>query len=229
MRNKVVFGLLIIISIFMITGCGNKKANDTEANNKAQESLNNSSVSEKDNTSNNSNTNGNKVLVVYFSKTGENYNVGTVDVGNTAMMASYIVDYLNADSFEIVPVKKYSDNYQKSTEEAKKEQNENARPEIKNKLNNLSDYDTVFIGYPIWWGDLPMIVYTFLENYNFDGKTIIPFNTHEGSGSAGTYNIIKNKLTNANVNTNGLALQGSVARTDEGKTKTINWLKELGY
>lgn len=223
MRKKLVLGLLITISIFIVTGCFNKKANNNEENNKAQESLNNSSVSEKENTS------GNKVLVVYFSKTGENYNVGTVDVGNTAMMASYIVDYLNADSFEIVPVKKYSDNYKTSTDEAKKEQNENARPEIKNKLNNLSDYDTVFIGYPIWWGDLPMIVYTFLESYDFEGKTVIPFNTHEGSGSAGTYNTIKNKLANANVNTNGLALQGSVARTNEGKTKIINWLKELGY
>ena len=190
---------------------------------RTKELVNNSSISEKENTLDD------KVLAVYFSKTGENYNVGDIEVGNTAMMASYIVDYLNADSFEIVPVKKYSDNYKESTNEAKKEQNENARPEIKNKLNNLSDYDTVFIGYPIWWGDLPMIVYTFLESYDFEGKTIIPFNTHEGSGNAGTYTTIKNKLPSAFVNTNGLALQGSVDRTDEGKSKTISWLKELGY
>ena len=145
------------------------------------------------------------------------------------MMASYIKEYLNADSFEIVPVKKYPDDYKTSTEIAKKEQNDNARPEIKNTLNNFSDYDTVFIGYPIWWGDLPMIVYTFLENYDFTGKKIIPFNTHEGSGSAGTYNKIKNKLPNSNVFTNGLAIQGKTARTDNGKEQTIKWLKELGY
>lgn len=228
-KNKIlVISLLLLVvicfGIYKLTN--NSSSNDSDKNNKAQESLDKSSVSDKEKDDNSSN---NKILVVYFSKTGENYNVGVVDVGNTAMMASYIVDYLNADSFEIVPVKKYSDNYQKSTEEAKKEQSENARPEIKNKLNNLSDYDTIFIGYPIWWGDLPMIVYTFLESYDFSGKTIIPFNTHEGSGSANTYAIIKNKLTNSNVNTNGLAIQGSVARSDDGKTKTIEWLKELGY
>ena len=170
-----------------------------------------------------------KILVVYFSKTGENYNVGTVNVGNTAMMASYIKEYLNADSFEIVPVNKYSDNYKESTDEAKKEQNENARPEIKNKLDNLADYDTVFIGYPIWWGDMPMILYTFIENYDLANKKIIPFNTHEGSGNAGTYTKLKSLLDKSNVITDGLAITGSKSRTDSGKEETINWLKKLGY
>jgi flavodoxin len=145
------------------------------------------------------------------------------------MMASYIKEYLNADSFEIVPVKKYSDNYNEATEEATKEQNENARPKIKNKLDNLNDYNTIFIGYPIWWGDMPQIIYSFIEEYDLSGKTIIPFNTHEGSGSSGTYNTLKNKLKGSNVNINGLALTGTISRTNEGKEKTIKWLKELGY
>ena len=220
MKNKIILSLLIIVSVFLITGCDNKKV-DSESENKANDILN---TKQEENTNNDG-----KVLVVYFSKTGGNYNVGTVNVGNTAMMASYIKEYLNADSFEIVPVKKYSDNYKESTEEAKKEQNENARPEIKNKLENINDYETIFIGYPIWWGDMPQILYTFIEEYDLSGKTIIPFNTHEGSGSAGTYNTLKDKLKTSKFNTNGLAITGSKARTDEGKEETIKWLKELGY
>ena len=219
MKKKII--IFIFLFLLFITGCSK--------NNQTKESTTNEILNNETTNSNQNITKDNKILVVYFSKTGENYNVGTVDVGNTAMMASYIKEYLNADSFEIVPVKKYPDDYKTSTEIAKKEQNDNARPEIKNTLNNFSDYDTVFIGYPIWWGDLPMIVYTFLGNYDFTGKKVIPFNTHEGSGSAGTYNKIKNKLPNSNVFTNGLAIQGKIARTDDGKEQTIKWLKELGY
>jgi len=177
---------------------------------------------------NKDNDNG-KILVVYFSRTGENYNVGNVEVGNTAMVASYIKDYLNADSFEIVPVEKYPDSYDECTNLASKEKDDNARPQIEGKIENFDSYDTVFVGYPIWWGDLPMIMYTFMEDYDFNGKNVIPFNTHEGSGNAGTYDTIQSKLPNAKVNTNGLALDGKTARSDDGKTQTLDWLKELGY
>ena len=229
MKKKIALGIVLTLFLtLLLTGCGNKSNDINEEN--ANDILNkNNTPDVLDSEKPNKEDTTNKVLVVYFSKTGENYNVGSVKVGNTAMMASYIKEYLNADSFEIVPVKKYSDNYTKSTEEAKEEQNNNARPQIKNVLINFDEYDTIFLGYPIWWGDLPMIVYTFLESYDFTGKTIIPFNTHEGSGSAGTYETIKNKLTSANVNTSGLAITGSEARKSSGKTKTINWLKELGY
>ena len=175
----------------------------------------------------NDKTSETKTLVVYFSRAGENYNVGEVEIGNTALMASYIAEETGADTFEIVPVKSYSSVYKTATDEAKREQNEKARPEIKNVLNNLSQYDTVFLGYPIWWGDMPMIVYTFLESYDLSGKTVIPFNTHEGSGSSGTYNTLKTMLKDSNVITDGLALTGKVARTNEGKEKTINWVKTI--
>lgn len=177
----------------------------------------------------NKNNTDSKVLVVYFSRTGENYNVGNVDVGNTAMVASYIKEYLKADSFEIVPVDKYPEKYDECTEVAQKEKNDNARPKIQGKIDNFDSYDTVFIGYPIWWGDLPMIMYTFMEDYDFNGKNVIPFNTHEGSGDAGTYQSIQSKLPNAKVNTKGLALDGKTARSDDGKQQTIDWLKGLGY
>ena len=177
----------------------------------------------------NKNNTDSKVLVVYFSRTGENYNVGNVEVGNTAMVASYIKEYLKADSFEIVPVDKYPEKYDECTDIAQKEKNDNARPKIQDKINNFDSYDTVFIGYPIWWGDLPMIMYTFMEEYDFNGKNVIPFNTHEGSGDAGTYQSIQSKLPNAKVNTKGLALDGKTTRSDDGKQQTIDWLKGLGY
>lgn len=177
----------------------------------------------------NKNNTDSDVLVVYFSRTGENYNVGNVEVGNTAMVASYIKEYIKADSFEIVPVDKYPNNYDECTKLASKEKDDNARPKITGKIDNFDSYNTIFVGYPIWWGDLPMIMYTFLEEYDFDGKTVIPFNTHEGSGDAGTYSTIHDKLPNANVKTKGLALDGKTARSDDGKQQTIDWLKEIGY
>lgn len=177
----------------------------------------------------NKNNTDSKILVVYFSRTGENYNVGNVEVGNTAMVASYIKDYLKADSFEIIPVNKYPDKYQECLDQATKEKNENARPEIQNKITNFDQYDTIFVGYPIWWGDLPMIMHTFFESYDFNGKKVIPFNTHEGSGDAGTYTTVQKDLPKANVTTDGLALDGKTARSDDGKQKTIDWLKGLGY
>lgn len=177
----------------------------------------------------NKNNTDSKILVVYFSRTGENYNVGNVEVGNTAMVASYIKEYLKADSFEIIPTNKYSDKYQECLDQATKEKDENARPEIQNKISNFDQYDTIFVGYPIWWGDMPMIMHTFFESYDFNGKKVIPFNTHEGSGDAGTYSTVQKDLPKANVTTDGLALDGKTARSDDGKQKTIDWLKGLGY
>jgi len=218
MKKEFLLSILVILGIFILTGCGRNKANP-ETEKTANDILNNQTETKSDS----------KILIVYFSRTGENYNVGNIEVGNTAIMASYMKEYLNADSFEIVPVKKYPDSYDECLKVATKEKEEDARPAIESKLDDISKYDTIFIGYPIWWGEIPQIVYTFMEEYDLSGKNIIPFNTHEGSGDAGTYNTIKNKLSKSNVNTNGLALQGKVARTDEGKEETINWLKELGY
>lgn len=199
--------LSICLIILLITGCKNVVEVETGKKDKSSK----------------------KILVVYYSRPGDNYNVGKVEVGNTKMVANYIIDYLKADSFEIEPTTPYPDDYETTTDIAKKEQQENARPSIKNKLNNINDYDTIFLGYPIWWGDMPMIVYTFIENHDLSGKTVIPFNTHEGSGSAGTYEKLKTKLNKSTVNTDGLALEGKVSRTNSGKKETLKWLKKLGY
>ena len=171
-------------------------------------------------------------MVIYFSRADENYNVGTVEVGNTEIMAGFMKDYLGdkADTFKIDPVKPYPADYKECTEVATEEKNSNARPEFKNADSiNIDNYDTIFIGYPIWWGDVPMIINTFLEKYDFSGKTIIPFNTHEGSGNSGTFSDIKSKMKSSNVNTNGLAIQGKTARQESSRSTVENWLKGLGF
>ena len=125
-------------------------------------------------------------LVVYFSRTGEQYNVGVIDKGNTAIVAEMIAEETGADLFEILPEEDYyPDTYDALTDVAKQEQNENARPAYKGDVPDLSGYSTVFIGAPVWWGDWPMILYTFFEKEDLSGKTLIPFSTHEGSGLAG--------------------------------------------
>ncbi len=212
--NKKIISIMIISLILgcVITSSYAATSEETTANNILNEKYSENS----------------KILVVYFSRTGENYNVGNTEVGNTAMIASYIKEYLKADSYEIVPVKKYPEGYDECLNIAKTEQQENARPKIEGKIDNIDKYDTIILGYPIWYGDTPMIINTFLEENKLDGKTVLLFNTHEGSKDAGTYSKIAQKLSSSKVNTNGLNIQGQTARTAEGKQQTIQWLKEQG-
>ena len=171
-----------------------------------------------------------KILVAYFSHTGENYGVGVIEKGNTHIIADMIAEETGADLFEIATVNPYPDTYDECTDVAKQEQNDNARPEIINPPENPDQYDTIFIGYPIWWGDLPMAVYTFLESCDFAGKTVIPFCTHEGSGLSDTKSSIENACPGATV-LDGLAVRGSVAQNEqeEAKEDVIEWLDGLKY
>ncbi len=212
----VIVGAVGAIAV-LLNNTNDDKTTDTETASNNQSAINNGE----------NNMNNNKTLVVYFSRTGENYGVGEISVGNTAMMAEYIAEYTGADKFEIVPVKPYPNNYQETVDIATEERNSNARPEYQGDID-ISDYDTIFLGYPIWWGDMPMIVYSFLEKHDFSDKTVIPFNTHEGSGSSGTYQKIQGILSGAEVR-DGLALTGSTARTENGKAQTLDWLRNLGF
>ena len=171
-------------------------------------------------------TSGSKALVVYFSRTGEQYGVGVIEKGNTAIVADMIVEQTGADSFEILPkTDNYPTTYKELTDVAKEEQNQNARPAIKDTVQNLEQYDTIYLGYPIWWGDLPMICYTFLESYDFSGKTIVPFCTHGGSGNAGTQSKIQSVVKNATVK-EVLAITGTDTQKDPDSVKTTvtGWL-----
>ena len=161
-----------------------------------------------------------KALVVYFSRTGEQYGVGVIEKGNTAIVADMIIEQTGADRFEILPKNDtYPMTYKELTDVAKEEQNQNARPEIASTVGDLSSYDTIYLGYPIWWGDLPMICYTFLESYNFSGKTIIPFCTHEGSGDAGTQSKIQSAVPNADVK-EVLAIKGTDTQNDPDSVRS---------
>lgn len=168
----------------------------------------------------------NKILVVYFSHAGENYNVGTVEVGNTELLAKEIITKTSADEFRIEPKDKYPEAYQEAIERATAERKAGARPEYIGDVD-ITDYDTIFFGYPIWWGDMPMVVYNFVEKHDWNGKTVIPFNTHEGSGNAGTYEILKSKMTGATLKGDGFNMTGSAARTNERTKKLDSWLNSL--
>jgi flavodoxin len=150
-----------------------------------------------------------KVLIAYFSRAGENYNVGYLKVGNTAVMAGYIHERLSgSDIFKIEPVIPYPDQYDECTEVAKKEQRENARPAVKTHIADINKYDVIYIGYPIWWGTMPQIMFTFLEEYNLSGKMIIPFCTHEGSSFGSSVNDLMKKCPDSKF-LDGLAVRGS--------------------
>ncbi len=153
-----------------------------------------------------------------------------IEKGNTHIIADMIAEETGADLFEIRTVNPYPDTYDECTDVAKQEQNENARPELVDLPDSLDGYDTIFVGYPIWWGDLPMAVYTFLENYDFTGKSVIPFCTHEGSGLSGTQSRIEEICAGAEVQ-DGLAIRGTVAQNEQedAKAAVLEWLGEIVF
>jgi flavodoxin len=140
-----------------------------------------------------------------------------------------IVDYLkkvtNITTFKINPEKEYPTNYQEMVNLAQNEKSSKARPSIKDPLTDISNYDTILLGYPIWHGDLPNIVMTQLEMLDFEGKTIYPFNTHEGSGKGNSINDIRNLAPKANVK-DGFALRGTEARKEDSHESIRNWLSD---
>ena len=174
----------------------------------------------------------NDVLVIYFSRTGEQYQVGVIDKGNTAIVAEMIAEKTGADLFEIIPETDYPYTYNELLDVAKKEQREKARPAIKGDLPDLSQYKTIFIGAPVWWNDWPMIMYTFFENNaeELAGKSLVPFSTHGGAGLSGFDKKLQSVCKDSQILT-GLAISGKDAQNDQDKVRSTvnNWLSGLGY
>ena len=166
-----------------------------------------------------------KAIIIYFSRAGYNYNVGKVDKGNTEMIVEYLQEVTDIDIYKIEPETPYPENYEETVNIAQNEKSSKARPAIKAPLTDISQYDTILLGYPIWHSDLPNIVMTQLEMLNFEGKTIYPFNTHEGSGKGNSINDIKASAPNANVK-DGFALKGTDARKTSSHKSIRNWLKD---
>ena len=238
---------LIIVLMFSLAGCGSSSGNtekpennasdvnteNTDGSNTVPDNTEAADPAQENSESNDPQTAASDILVVYFSRTGEQYTVGVIDKGNTAIVAEMIADETGAYMFEILPQEDYYPyTYDELTDVAKKEQNENARPAYQGTVPDLSAYSTVFIGAPVWWGDWPMICYTFFED-NADAlaeKTLIPFSTHEGSGLSGFDRKLESAIPGTTV-LDGLAIRGNDAQNNQDNVRETvkDWLSDLGY
>lgn len=163
-------------------------------------------------------------LVAFYSRAHENYFGGSmryIEVGNTEKIADMIAEITGADLFKIEQKVPYAADYNTCIEEAKKDLQTKARPELVSMPENLDRYDEIYLGYPNYWGTMPMAVYSFLESYNFTGKKIHPFCTHEGSGLSSTERDIKKAAQGADVS-KGLSIYGS--RVDDAKNIVKGWV-----
>ena len=240
---KRALSILLVLLMLALAGCGNAKTpteNAVSTGNEQQTSTQEEKTTVKDTEAETAGSEESKpantdtstgILVLYFSRTGEQYNVGVIDKGNTAIVAEMIADETGADLFEVLPVDDhYPMTYDALTDVAKQEQNDKARPQYQGELPDLSDYDTIFVGAPVWWGDWPMIMYTVFENHDFSGKSLIPFSTHEGSGLSGFDKKLQSACPDAEV-LKGLAIRGQDTQNDQDEVRESvqGWLKELGF
>ena len=167
-----------------------------------------------------------KSIVIFFSHAGDNYSVGNIEVGNTKIVADYISEIAGADQFEIVTHKYDGMAYTPLINLAKEEANNGELPPYEGDAPDFAQYDTVFIGGPVWWGTYPQVMFTLFRDINLDGKTVVPFTTHEGSGLASCVSDVKSAFPKAKV-TQGFSIYGHEVRS--GKAKVEKWLKGLGY
>lgn len=206
--KKFIMLVLSVLLLVSLAACSN--SDDTTSLSK-DESRTSSAI-----TDNNNKTEINSdksVLIAYFSWSG-----------NTKQLADMIQKEVGGDMFEIKPETPYTDNINELSGIALQEQRENARPELRNHIDDMSKYDIIFIGYPNWWSDMPMPVFTFLEEYDFSGKTIIPFSTYGESGFGKSIDSIKSTVTDSTV-LDGLAVQEN--ELDNAKSKVTEWLKDI--
>ncbi|MBU4439141.1 MAG: flavodoxin [Firmicutes bacterium] len=168
-----------------------------------------------------------KCLIAYFSRNGNNYVSGKIvnlPVGNTEVVANMLEELTGGTLFQVESQNDYPADYTETTEVAQQELRANARPMITDQVENMDAYDVIFLGYPNWWGTMPMPVFTFLEDYDFSGKTIVPFCTHEGSGLGHSEKDIAKMCPTATV-LKGLAINGSAAGS--AKSSVSKWLDKI--
>lgn len=161
-----------------------------------------------------------KSLIIYFSRADENYSVGYIEKGNTEVIAEYIKEITGADTFKVEPEVPYSKEYMTCIEEAKERTRKHEAP-IKENIKDISPYEVIYIGSPIYWGGMPEEMFTALKELDFKGKIIRPFTTHEGSGLSNVPNQLKEICVGAQI-LDGLAVIGSQAKNS--KEKVENWI-----
>mgnify|MGYP002571264244 FL=1 len=237
-RFLIMLAVVMIISIF--TGCGSAsvKNNQTTKNDSAEKSSDIDSSSNAVTEAVQNNTDNENILIAYFS-VPENVDTDGIDansgasivvknkdvLGNMQYMAMTIQEAIGGELFRIETKGKYPLEHETLVNQAKEEQNEEVRPELATHIENVEQYDMIFLGYPNWWGDMPQPLYTFLEEYDFSGKTIIPFNSHGGSGFSNMIEEIKKLQPNATVRDDGL----SISRNDvaDSEQEITDWAKGL--
>lgn len=232
--------LAVVVISSMYTGCGSSSAknNQTTKNDSAEKSSDINSSSNAVTEAVQNNTDNENILIAYFS-VPENVDTDGIDansgasivvknkdvLGNMQYMAMTIQEAIGGELFRIETKEKYPLEHETLVNQAKEEQNEEVRPELATHIENVEQYDMIFLGYPNWWGDMPQPLYTFLEEYDFSGKTIIPFNSHGGSGFSNTIEEIKKLQPNATVRDDGL----SISRNDvaDSEQEITDWAKGL--
>lgn len=168
-----------------------------------------------------------KNLIIYYSRKGENYwngSIKSISKGNTEIVAEFIQKTVGGDLFEVDTVKSYADDYYACIDEAKKELNEQARPELKKYLSTIDNYDNIFVCGPCWWGTFPMAIFTQLERLEWNGKRVMAVMTHEGSGLGSCENDLKKICTGATFG-KGLAVHGADAL--ESENTVASWAKKV--
>ena len=195
--------IIALCTLLTATGCnGQNKQKEEQSNNKTM----------------------NKSIVIFFSHAGDNYAVGNIEVGNTKIVADYISEITGADQFEIVTHKYDGMAYNPLIKLAQQEADNGELPPYEGEAPDLSQYDTVFIGGPVWWGTYPQVMFTLFRDINLDGKTVIPFTTHEGSGLASCVSDVKDAFPKAIVK-GEFAIYGHEVRS--GRAKVEKWINGL--
>lgn len=207
--KKLITIICCLLSLFTFAACSNKEKEASFTENNTQQISTNSNV-----------------LVAFFSRPGENWQVGNVDVGNTEVFANHIIDYTRFDSYKIEPKTPYPIDYYEMLDVCKKEQSNNTRPEIKSFIESIDKYDVILLGHPIWNSKAPNIILSFLDHYDFKDKNIITFVTHGGSGFGSSISQLNNYVQDAKV-TQGLAISGTDIRNEDSKEKVENWIDSL--
>jgi flavodoxin len=210
---KMITGIVIILTIVTAVFVVCKKTNK-------QNKINSNVIMK--------NLDNKRVLVLFFSRAGDNYKVGYVKKGNTKFLAEYIVEMTGGDVFEITAKKNYDISYEKMLEVVREEFENGESPEFNGKIDDISQYDVVFVGGPIWWGTYPMVMFTFFKEYDLNGKILIPFTTNEGSGLGNTQIDLQKMYPEATV-LNGFTMTGQEARKPEAYQAVEQWLAQLEY
>lgn len=241
--KKYISAILAAAMVLSMTACGENNADLQQIGENSAENITQREIAENqtESTGEAETVKNERVLIAYFSY-GENAALpdgvdastsASINIrngkttGNTGVIANMIAEETGGELHSIMTKEKYPSDYNEVVEQGKVENQADIRPELISKIENLDEYDTIFVGFPNWWYDMPMAMYSFFDEYDFSGKTIIPFCTSGGSGFSDSISTIKSLEPNADVVENGLSISGS--RIDNAQSDVDSWLSELEY